>query len=131
LVLFTSNLRLNGTDNTAQLRATTNAAIRANVQIFPVDARGLVASAPLGNANERSPGGLGVFTGALAQQAINRRNRAQDTLYAIAEDTGGSALFDANDVSLGIRRAAAAQTSYYIVAFYSTHTENDGRFRRV
>jgi VWFA-related protein len=131
LVLFTGNLRLNGTDNNAQLRATANAAIRANVQIFPVDARGLVARAPLGNANQRSPGGLGMFTGALAQQAISRANRSQDTLYAIAKDTGGEAMFDYNDLSLGIRRAAEAQTSYYIIGFYSTHTANDGAFRRV
>ncbi len=131
LVFFASNLRLNGTDNNAQLRATTNAAIRANVQIFPVDARGLVASAPLGDANQRSPGGIGMFTGALAQQAINRFQRSQDTLYALAKDTGGTAMFDYNDLSLGIKQAADAQTSYYIIGFYSTHTENDGKYRRV
>src|SRR5262249_20061740 len=66
LVYFSSGLRLNGTDNQAQLRATTNAALRASVSIFPVDARGLVASAPLGDAAQRSPGGLGMFTGQLA-----------------------------------------------------------------
>jgi hypothetical protein len=131
LVLFTSNLRLNGTDNNAQLRATTNAAIRANVQIFPVDARGLVAAAPLGDATQRSPGGLGMFTGALAQRSMDRLQRSQDTLYALAGDTGGRAMFDYNDLSLGIARAAEAQTSYYIIGFYSTHTANDGRFRRV
>ena len=35
LVYFASGLRLNGVDNQAQLRATTNAAIRANVAIYP------------------------------------------------------------------------------------------------
>ena len=131
LVFFTSNLTLNGTENHAQMRATTNAAIRANVQIFPVDARGLVALAPLGNAGQRSPGGQAMFTGALAQQAISRFQRSQDTLFALAKDTGGTALVDYNDLSLGIRQAAAAQTSYYILGFYSTHTDKDGRFRRV
>ncbi|HEY1302479.1 MAG TPA: VWA domain-containing protein [Vicinamibacterales bacterium] len=131
LVFFTSNLALNGTDNTAQLRATTNAAIRANVQIFPVDARGLVARAPLGDASQRSPGGIGMFTGALAQQAMNRFRQSQDTLFALARDTGGKALVDYNDLSMGVRQAAAAQTSYYMLAFYSTHAANDGRFRRV
>lgn len=48
LVYFASGLRLNGVDNQAQLQATTNAAIRANVALYPVDARGLVANAPLG-----------------------------------------------------------------------------------
>jgi len=131
LVFFTSRLSLNGTDNNAQMRATTNAAIRSNVQIFPVDARGLVARAPLGNANQRSPGGIGMFTGALAQQAIARLQQSQDTLFALAKDTGGKALVDYNDLSLGVRQAAAAQTSYYILGFYSTHTAKDGKFRRV
>jgi VWFA-related protein len=131
LVFFTDNLSVNGTDNNAQMRATTNAAIRANVQIFPVDARGLVAMAPLGNANQRSPGGIGMFTGALAQLQVGRLQRSQDTFYSLARDTGGKALLDYNDLSLGIRQAAAAQTSYYILAFYSTHAANDGKFRRI
>src|SRR5712691_1242512 len=36
LIYFASGLRLNGVDNQAQLRATTNAAIRANVSLFPI-----------------------------------------------------------------------------------------------
>jgi VWFA-related protein len=131
LVYFASNLRLNGTDNNAQLRATTNAAIRANVQLFPVDARGLVASAPLGDATRQSPGGAGMFSGTLAQAAASRFQRSQDTLYALAKDTGGKAIFDYNDLSLGIVEAAAAQTSYYVIGYYSTHPANDGQFRRV
>jgi VWFA-related protein len=131
LIYFASNLRLNGTDNNAQLRATTNAAIRANVQLFPVDARGLMASAPLGDATQRSPGGIGMFSGALAQAATSRFQRSQDTLYSLAKDTGGEAMFDYNDLSLGIVRAAEAQTSYYIIGYYSTHIANDGKFRRV
>jgi VWFA-related protein len=131
LVFFTSRLSLNSTDNNAQMRATTNAAIRANVQIFPVDARGLVARAPLGNASQRSPGGIGMFTGALAQQAMTRLAQSQDTLFALAKDTGGTALVNYNDLSQGVRQAAAAQTSYYVLGFYSTHTTNDGKFRRV
>ena len=131
LVYFASNLRLNGTDNNAQLKATTNAAIRANVQIYPVDARGLVASAPLGDASQRSPGGIGMFSGTLAAAATSRFQRSQDTLYALAKDTGGKAMFDYNDLSLGIIQAADAQTSYYIIGYYSTHTANDGKFRRV
>jgi hypothetical protein len=131
LIYFASNLRLNGTDNNAQLRATTNAANRANVSFFPVDARGLVAMAPLGDATQRSPGGVGQFTGALATQQMSRFQRSQDTLYALAKDTGGKAMFDFNDLSLGIVQAAEAQTSYYIIGYYSTHIANDGKFRRV
>jgi VWFA-related protein len=131
VIYFASGLRLNGTDNQAQLRATTNAAIRANVSLFPIDARGLVAQAPLGDATRPSPGGIGMFSGQQAQTIVTNFQRSQDTLYSLAKDTGGSAMFDYNDLSLGIVRAAQAATSYYIVGYYSSHAASDGRFHRV
>ena len=131
LLYFASGLRLNGVDNQAQLRATTNAAIRANVVLSPIDARGLVATPPLGDASRPSPGGLGMFTGQLAQNAITGFQRSQDTLYSLAKDTGGKALFDSNDLAQGIVQAADAITSYYILGYYSTHPATDGKFHRV
>jgi VWFA-related protein len=131
LIYFASQVRLNGTDNQAQMRATTNAAIRANVTLNPIDARGLVALAPLGDATQRSPGGLGMFTGALAANVVSNFQRSQDTLYALAKDTGGKAMFDYNDLSAGIVQAADAIDSYYIIGYYSTHVATDGKYRRI
>jgi VWFA-related protein len=131
LIYFGSGLRLNGTDNHAQLRATVNAAIRANVSISPIDAKGLVAHAPLGDASKPSPGGIGVFSGQTAQAGLSAFQRSQDTLYALAKDTGGTAMFDYNDLALGIDRAVRSITSYYIVGYYSTNSAADGRFRRI
>jgi VWFA-related protein len=131
LVYFSSGLRLNGTDNQAQLRATVNAAVRANVVIHTIDARGLVAQAPLGDATVASPGGLSMFNGQQANTVVSRFQRSQDSLYALARDTGGKAFFDSNDLSQGIVQAADAMSSYYLIGYYSTHTADDGRFRRV
>jgi VWFA-related protein len=131
LIYFSSGVRLNGADNMAQQRATENAAIKANVTLNPIDARGLVALTPGGDATRRSPGGMAMFTGALAAQTVNNFQRSQDTLYALAKDTGGQAMFDYNDLSAGIVQAADAQASYYIIAYESTHTATDGKYRRV
>jgi VWFA-related protein len=131
LVYFGSGLRLNGTDNTAQLRATTNAAVRAQVSINPVDARGLVATPPMGDATQRSPGGQAMFTGQQVMSQISRQQLSQDALYSLARDTGGLSLFDSNDLTRGIVQAAGAVTSYYSIGYYSTHPAQDGRFRRV
>jgi VWFA-related protein len=131
LLYFASGLRLNGVDNQAQLRATTNAAVRANVTLFPVDARGLVAASPLGDATRASSGGVGIFSGQAAGTGMNGFQRSQDTLFSLAKDTGGKALLDFNDLSLGIVQAAQSLTSYYIVGFYSKHTALDGKFHRV
>jgi hypothetical protein len=86
---------------------------------------------PLGDATRRSPGGIGMFTGALATASISRLQSSQDTLYSLARDTGGRAMFDSNDLTSGIVQAAQAVTSYYIIGYYSSHTDRDGRFRRL
>jgi hypothetical protein len=41
MVVFASGLDVNGVDNQAEMHATENAAIRANVSLWPVDARSL------------------------------------------------------------------------------------------
>lgn len=131
LVYFSSGLRLSGLDNQAQLRATINAAVRSNVAFFPVDARGLVAMAPLGDANRASPGGIGMFSGTTAMAMVTNFQRSQDTLFSLAADTGGKAMLDNNDLTAGIRQAQDAITSYYIIGYYPTNTNLDGKFRRI
>jgi VWFA-related protein len=131
LIYFASGLRLNGLDNQAQLHATVNSAIRAGVAFWPVDARGLVAEAPMGDATRGSPGGLGMYTGVSATQNTANFQRSQDTLWSIAADTGGKALLDTNDLSRGIVNAQQSISSYYLIAYYTTNEALDGKFRRI
>src|SRR6202453_3367736 len=131
LIYFASGLRLNGVDNQAQLHATVDAAIKAGVSFWPLDARGLVAEAPLGDATQGSPGNSGVYTGAAALANTTNFQQSQDTLYALAGDTGGKALFDNNDLTRGIVQAQQAISDYYILGYYTSNTAQNGRFRRV
>ena len=131
LVYFASGVTLNGVDNQAQMRATENSAIRANVALFPVDARGLVAMAPLGDATHGSPGGAAMYTGGRRGAMTCNFQRSQDTLYALAADTGGKALLDNNDLSMGIVQAEKAISDYYVLGYYTTNTNLDGKFRRI
>jgi VWFA-related protein len=131
LIYFASGLRLNGIDNQAQLHATVDAAIRAGVSFWPIDARGLVAEAPLGDATQGSPGNQGMYSGAAAQANTSNFQRSQDTLFALAGDTGGKALFDSNDLTRGIVQAQEAIADYYVVGYYTTNTAKNGHFRRV
>ncbi len=131
VLYFASGLRLNGIDNQAQLHATINAAVRAGVSFWPIDARGLVAQAPLGDATQGSPGGKGMYTGASALAVTNNFQQSQDTLFALAADTGGKALLDNNDLSMGIVQAQKSVSNYYILGYYTTNTTLDGKFRRI
>ncbi len=131
LVYFTSGMSRTGIDNQAQLRSTINAAVRGNVAFYPVDARGLVATAPLGDATSGSPGGQGMYSGNSQRSAQTKFQGQQETLYTLAADSGGRALLDRNDLSLGIVQAQKDISSYYILGYYSTNTALDGRYRRV
>jgi VWFA-related protein len=131
LVYFASGLRLNGTNNQAQLHATINAAVRAGVAFWPVDSRGLVAQAPLGDATRGSPGGLAMYTGAAANAMTSNLQRSQDTLWTLAADTGGKALLDYNDLTQGIVQAQQATSNYYILGYYTTNANPDGKFRKI
>jgi VWFA-related protein len=131
LVYFASGLNLNGLDNQAQLHATVNAAIRAGVAFWPIDARGLVASAPLGDATRGSPGGNAMYTGASAMAASSSFSKSQDTLFTIAADTGGKALLDNNDLAAGVVKAQKSITSNYIIGYYTSNEALNGKFRRV
>jgi VWFA-related protein len=131
LVYFSSGVGKTGVDNQSQLRATVNSAVRANVAFYPIDARGLVAMAPAGDATQASPKGTGVFTG--NTYATNRTSfhDTQDTIYTLAADTGGKALLDSNDLTLGIKAVQADFNSYYVLGYYSANPAADGKYRHV
>jgi VWFA-related protein len=131
LIYFAGGLRLNGIDNQAQLHATVDAAIKAGVSFWPIDARGLVASAPLGDATQGSQGNAGIYTGAAASAVTSAFQLSQDTLYALAGDTGGKALFDSNDLDHGILQAQQAISDYYVIGYYTTNAMRNGKFRHV
>jgi VWFA-related protein len=131
LVYFAAGLNLNGLDNQAQMHATEDAAIRSGVSFWAVDARGLVAMAPMGDATRGSPGSAAMYSGGSATALTSSFQRSQDTLYAIAGDTGGKAFLDNNDLSQGIVAAQKAVSNYYIVGYYSTNTTLNGKFRKV
>ncbi len=131
LVYFSSGVGRTGVENNSQLRSTINAAVRANLSFYPVDARGLVAEAPAGDARRGASRGSSIFSGRAQRQRGLRFENQQETLVSLAEDTGGKALLDNNDLAVGIVQAQQAISSYYILGYYPTNPAVDGRFRRV
>jgi hypothetical protein len=70
-----------------------------------------------------------VYSGAAAFALATNFQQSQDTLYALASDTGGKALLDYNDLTKGIAEAARSVSSYYILGYYTTNTAPRGKFR--
>ena len=131
LVYFSSGAGKTGVENHSQLRSTINAAIRANLAFYPVDARGLLASAPAGDASQAAARGTGIFSGQAQRRQRDRFQDQQETLYTLAADTGGRALLDSNRLADAIVQAQRDVRSYYILGYYTTNPAQDGRYRRL
>jgi len=131
VIYFSSGIGKNGMDNQSQLQAAVNAAVRGGVSLYPIDVRGLIAMAPAGNASQGAPRGTGIFSGSQQRQSRDRVNDQQETLFTLAADTGGRALLDSNDLTLGMRNAQKDVESYYTLAYYSANTAKDGKFRKI
>ncbi len=131
LIYFTSGISKNGIDNQSQLKATENAAVRGNVAIYSIDARGLQASAPGGDATTASKRGTGNFSGSNQQGMRDSLAASQETLSTLSLDTGGKPLLDDNDLTVGFTQAQHDMSSYYILAYYSSNPSEDGKYRHI
>ena len=131
LLYFSSGISKSGFDNQASLEKAVNAAKRSNVNIYPIDARGLVASAPAGDASAAASRGTSALTGTQMQSQRDSFNDSQETLSTLAVDTGGKLFVDDNDLALGMEKARDDIGSYYIIGYYSTNIKMDGKYRRV
>ena len=131
LIHYSGGITRTGTENQAQLRATIAAAGKANLSIYPVDARGLVALPSGGDASRASTGSRSQFNGRAVRNQFSGLSASQDTLLTLAEDTGGKAFFDNNDLSPVFTQVREDIRHYYVLGYYSNHTANDGKFRRI
>ena len=131
ILYFSAGMQRSGEDNQVELRAAINAAVRANVAIYPIDTRGLQALVPGGDARQASGRGQEMFSGRGVQQQLERMDASADTLTSLAGNTGGRAFTDTNDFGEAFARVQRDMSAYYLIGYSSTNSVRDGRFRRV
>ncbi|PYU27884.1 MAG: hypothetical protein DMG32_04565 [Acidobacteria bacterium] len=128
---FASGITQTGEDNRSQLRATTDAANRANMSIYTVDSRGLLAEIPGGDASVGAAGGNAMYSGAAVFQQSGARQDSRETLAALASDTGGRSFFDLGDLGQAFRSVQSDTDGYYLLGYYSANAAHDGRWRTI
>ncbi len=131
LLYFSGGLTRQGIENQASMRAATNAAVRANMAIYSVDSRGLVALPPVGSASTGSLRGTAAYSGGSMQSNLDANFGSQETLATLSSDTGGKAFFDSNDFAPAFQQIQNDTEAYYIVGFHSTNTARDGSYRHL
>ena len=75
ILYFSAGMQRSGQDNQVELRSAINAAVRANVAIYPVDTRGLQAVVPGGDARQASGRGTALFSGRGVAAAVRAARR--------------------------------------------------------
>jgi VWFA-related protein len=132
LVEFTGGITQTGEENRAELRAATDAANRADVSIYSIDARGMFATPPGGDATTAPATGTSMFSGAAVYHQTDQREDSRDTLATLSTDTGGRAFFDLGDLSDAFPKIQQDNGGYYLVGYdLPPDVKRDGRWRAV
>lgn len=92
-----------------------------------MDARGLVASLTDASSESRADP-----TGRLLRANQGELLASQDSLNALAADTGGKAVFNTNALEPGLSRVLSETSTYYLLAWKPEHeTQRASKFRRI
>jgi VWFA-related protein len=131
LLYFSGGISRDGIENQASLRSAINSAVRSNMSIYSVDARGLQAISPLGDASTGSLRGTSGYNGAALQNNLDANFNSQEVMANLSSDTGGKAFFDSNDFAPAFQRMQQDTSAYYVIGFRSSDTRRDGAYRRL
>src|SRR6202522_1129452 len=132
VVEFTGGITQTGEENRTQLRAATDAANRADVSIYSIDSRGLLAAPPGGDVTTNAATGTSMFTGASVFHQTDQREDSRDPLATLSTDTGGKAFFDLGDLSDAFPKIQQENGGYYLIAYnLGAEVKRDGRWRSI
>lgn len=131
LIYFSSGMDRTGIENQSELRAATNAAVRANMAIYTMDLRGLQALVAGGEAQNASLRGTSAYSGQSMINALNSNFTTQETLVTLASDTGGRSFLDSNDFTQVFKGVQQDTSTYYLLGYHSTNMARDGRYRHI
>jgi len=116
-----------------QLEEAANALSDAQVAVYPVDARGLDTS-QIFQASSNVPTRPNQRARSLPAQITrenNARINAQDTMDALAQESGGRTCKNTNDLSRCVEAALNDGGSYYELAYYPQDIKWDGAFHKI
>ena len=119
---------------TDQVKTVANALTDAQVAVYPMDVRGLQANQSL-SASQNINLPESRMTGPAMAGRLNHEDtellQAQGTMDELAQDTGGKACKNSNDLAGCVMTALKDSSSYYELSFYPQNVNWDGRFHKI
>jgi len=109
--------------NDEAVRKTDNLLTRAQVAVYPVDARGLQTDPSASVMNATVPASPMPFLMQTAQE--------HETMEAMAEDTGGAAFYNTNGLTQAVSKAIEQGSNYYTLTYTPSNLQWDERFRSI
>ena len=111
------------------VRDTVSSATRANVNIYSIDPRGLTSLGDELIEVRGLPDDPNLNLGPTSLR--DELQLSQNSLRILAEDAGGFAIVDSNDISAAFGRIAADNSRYCVLGYCSTNERRDSRFRKI
>lgn len=109
----------------SKVQRITDAAVRAGVVVYSLDTRGLTNTVDV-MSNRVDP------EGKLSRSNVGEKTASQDALNALAENTGGRALFDSDKLSESIDRGLRETSNYYLLSWKPTSDDQKASdFRKI
>ena len=146
IILFSEGLKMPPAVQ-AKFPAVINAANRANVSIYSIDAGGLriesgtaqardelnsLAAGRMQQQGRGNEGGVnGPYTRALERNEDLLRFDPRSGLGSLSDETGGFLIHDTNDLVAGLRRIDDDMHGYYLLTYVPQNKDYDGRFRQI
>lgn len=117
-----------------QVKTVANFLTDAQVAVYPLDVLGLQANQAL-SASQNLNLPQAMMTGPKVAARLNHEDteRLQDqgTMDELAQDTGGKACKNSNDLAGCVMTALKDSSSYYEMSFYPQNVNWDGRFHKI
>jgi VWFA-related protein len=134
----------NVTDFGDLIKTTTALLTAARVAVYPIDARGLMGQNTVDVRYSPSPAGMSVnaqgklVVGQKQQNVaadytkfLTQTDEEKESMETVAEETGGKAYTNGNDLKGDVADVIANGSNYYAIAYTPSEDKPDGGFRRI
>jgi VWFA-related protein len=127
-VFVSEGLRIVQTETNEDLRLTTDLAARSGVVFYTIDPRGL-DTLSVDAVDDAS--GQSSTVEDFRSQKISDYMESQDSLNALALDTGGKFFHDNNDIKAGLTAVLEQNPGYYLLGFQPDPSKWDGKYHKL